>query len=103
MFRKIINFIIAGVGGLIVTVGSSKVSIEGLRWLVPIKGGCGDHWGGLPFSYTYVYLNSKSPGGFIRAQCIGDSSILPMLIDWFLWSFVVFVLLKFLARVIKHQ
>ena len=73
-------------------------SIDG--WPLPDfeKGVCGNHWGGVPFAFQYMFKNI--PKGMVRIQCVSKFYELPFYLDvgfwltvfsvssYFLWNFL---------------
>lgn len=103
MFRRIAFLIVSLFAGAIVTAYSSYVNFEGIRWLVPERGGCGNHWGGLPFSYRHMYLYDESVPDNMIIHCVGVGRPLPLFLDWFIWSFAVFAALQTTAKITKSR
>jgi hypothetical protein len=101
MLRKIAFLLIALFIGATITAASSQVKTQGLRWFVPERGGCGNHWGGLPFSYRHMYLYDDETPNNVRIQCVGVGRPLPLFIDWFIWSFAVFATLQSTAKIMR--
>lgn len=103
MLRKIVILIIAIFIGLVITGYSTKIKIDGLKWLIPQNGGCGDHWAGLPFAYSHVYYNPKIEfNGGVIDLCMGEGSMKPFYVNWFIWTFVVYVGVESGVKIVKR-
>lgn len=101
MLRKII--VLSLFAGLIITTLTGNIKLEGLRWFMPDRAVCGNHWGGLPFTYNYQYLKSKAVPTDTVLLCMGASRTTPMIIDWFIWSFVVYVGTEAYLKIMKQR
>lgn len=104
MLRKIVILIIAIFIGLAITGYSTKIHIDGLKWFIPPNGGCGDHWAGLPFAYSHVYYNPKTESNVrVMDLCVGEGSMIPFYVDWFIWSFVVYLGVESGVKVVRRR
>lgn len=107
MLRKIVVLILSVFIGLAFTAFSTRLSFNGLTLFMSNQnGGCGDHWGGLPFAYTYTRVKpTPLPIGGITPQpfCVGVSNNLPMFIDWFIWTFASYVGIESIVKRMKRR
>ncbi len=103
MFRKIIVLLLSVFIGIQITGYSQKINIEGIKWFVPERGGCGNHWGGLPFAYSYIYINTQDKSDTYVLECVGVSKLAPMVIDLVLWIFAVYALTGYSLSKLRNR
>lgn len=103
MFRKIIVLLLSAFVGLQITRYSQEIDLEGIKWFVPERIGCGNRWGGLPFAYTYFYEDTGDITLNYSLGCTGSAKLVPMVIDLVLWTFTVYALTEYSLSKLRYR
>lgn len=92
------------------TYSVTKIKLEGIKWFIPteldIQHTCGDHWGGLPFSIVYNFVNQKpidKNSIQLHGICPQEISYVGMFTDLFIWTFSAYMGIESVVKIMKRK